>query len=126
MLLAAYMLVPGPGRVGRSSGSARAGKPQLVVSWPVTVPFTFWAGLIGGCFLTMVARHRSTAAQLLTCRNQRESQRPDPRGSWCSVSSRSSDVGMMLHVPAPLPPMATSDEIFPPSSSVFSHGIAGW
>ena len=54
-LLAAYMLVhlvPG-GWPAIVADARAAGKLQFVSwSWDVTVPFTFWAGLIGGCFLT--------------------------------------------------------------------------
>src|SRR5258706_15197900 len=57
-LLAAYMLVhlvPG-GWTAIVSDARAAGKLQLVSwSWDLTVPFTFWAGLIGGCFLTMAS-----------------------------------------------------------------------
>src|SRR5437762_2306006 len=53
-LLAAYMLlqlVPG-GWPSIVADARAAGKLQFISwSWDVTVPFTFWAGLIGGCFL---------------------------------------------------------------------------
>src|SRR4030081_451298 len=54
-LLAAYELVAlGPcGWGGIMSAARTAGKLQLFsFSWDLTVPFTFWAGLIGGTFLT--------------------------------------------------------------------------
>src|SRR4029077_17037790 len=57
-LLAAYMLLTlGPGGGAAIFDDARAaGKLQFLSwSWDPTVPFTFWAGLIGGCFLTMAS-----------------------------------------------------------------------
>src|SRR5881394_787175 len=78
-LLAAYeilTLVPGGWRAIAADARA-AGKLQLVSwSWDLTVPFTFWAGLIGGCFLTMASHgtDQLLVQRLLTCRNQRESQ----------------------------------------------------
>src|SRR5215467_15470996 len=78
-LLAAYMLVHlVPGGWSAIVADARAaGKLQFVSwSWDVTVPFTFWAGLAGGCFLTMASHgtDQLLVQRLLTCRNQRESQ----------------------------------------------------
>src|SRR2546422_10234652 len=57
-LLAAYMLVhlvPG-GWPAIVEDASRAGKLQLVSwSWDLRLPFTFWAGGIGGTFLTMAS-----------------------------------------------------------------------
>jgi SSS family solute:Na+ symporter len=41
------------------------------------VPFTFWAGLLGGTFLTMASHgtDQLLVQRLLTCRNQRDSQK---------------------------------------------------
>src|SRR5262249_17884420 len=56
--LAAYMpvqRVPGGWRA-IVPGAARAGKLQLLSwSWDPRLPFTFWAGVIGGTFLTMAS-----------------------------------------------------------------------
>src|SRR3989454_3939235 len=78
-LLAAYMLVHlVPGGWNAIVTDARAaGKLQAIsFSRDVTVPFTFWAGLIGGCFLTMASHgvDQLLVQRLLTCRNQRESR----------------------------------------------------
>src|SRR5437764_6710896 len=79
-LLATYMLVhlvPGGWQTMASEASA-AGKVTFVsFSWDLTVPFTFWAGLAGGCFLTMASHgvDQLLVQRLLTCRNQRESQK---------------------------------------------------
>src|SRR5207245_155811 len=42
-----------------------------------TVPFTFWAGLLGGTFLTMASHgtDQLLVQRLLTCRNKRDSQK---------------------------------------------------
>src|ERR1043166_7795887 len=77
-LLAAYMLltlVPG-GWPSIVADAQAAGKLQFISwSFDVTVPFTFWAGLVGGCFLTMASHGTDhlLVQRLLTCRNQRES-----------------------------------------------------
>src|SRR5437660_4014495 len=78
-LLAAYMLVrlvPG-GWPAIVADTARAGKLRIV-SWSFDprLPFTFWAGLIGGCFLTMASHgtDQLLVQRLLTCRNQRDSK----------------------------------------------------
>src|SRR5215813_12323621 len=79
-LLAAYMLVhlvPG-GWSAIVSDARAAGKLQVVsLSWDLSVPFTFWAGLVGGCFLTMASHgtDQLLVQRLLTCRNLRESQK---------------------------------------------------
>src|SRR5204862_6219817 len=75
-LLAAYMLLTlVPGGWSAILSDARAAGKLHVVSWSfdVTVPFTFWAGLIGGCFLTMASHgtDQLLVQRLLTCRNQR-------------------------------------------------------
>src|SRR6266566_2884911 len=79
-LLAAYMLVrlvPGGWPAILADGRA-AGKIHFV-SWStdLRVPFTFWAGLIGGCFLTMASHgtDQLLVQRLLTCRNLRDSQK---------------------------------------------------
>src|SRR5439155_7461082 len=79
-LLAAYEilhLVPG-GWGTISTQAAAAGKFQFV-SFKVdfTVPFTFWAGLLGGAFLTMASHgtDQLLVQRLLTCRNKRDAQK---------------------------------------------------
>src|SRR5437870_2364493 len=79
-LLAAYEilhLVPG-GWGTISTQAAAAGKFQFV-SFKVdfTVPFTFWAGLLGGTFLTMASHgtDQLLVQRLLTCRNKRDAQK---------------------------------------------------
>ena len=103
-------------------------------SWDLTVPFTFWAGLIGGCFLTMASHgtDQLLVQRLLTCRNQRESQLAlDPVSGFVVFVQFALflTIGVMLHAyyaRHPLPPMATNDEIFPAFIvRSLPHGIAG-
>src|SRR5205814_1635268 len=76
-LVAAYMLLTlVPGGWPAIVADARAAGKLQAISWSrdVTVPFTFWGGLIGGCFLTMashgvdqpVTRGSVTGARRLT------------------------------------------------------------
>src|SRR5438132_6384152 len=79
-LLAAYMLlhlVPG-GWPTIASTAGAAGKFRLFsFKLDFTVPFTFWAGLLGGTFLTMASHgtDQLLVQRLLTCRNKRDSQK---------------------------------------------------
>jgi SSS family transporter len=135
-LLAAYMLVHlVPGGWPAIVADARAsGKLQVVSwSWDVTVPFTFWAGLVGGCFLTMASHgtDQLLVQRLLTCRNQRESQKALILSGFVVLAQFALflTIGMMLHAyyaSHPLPPMASNDEIFPAFIvRSLPHGVAG-
>ena len=79
-LLAAYELlhlVPG-GWSAIAAQAATANKFQFVsFRFDFSVPFTFWAGLLGGTFLTMASHgtDQLLVQRLLTCRNKRESQK---------------------------------------------------
>src|SRR3954464_1953802 len=135
-LLAAYMLlhlVPG-GWAGIVADASTSGKLHFI-SWSldVTVPFTFWAGLIGGCFLTMASHgtDQLLVQRLLTCRNQRESQRALILSGFVVLGQFALflTIGMMLHAyyaVHPLPAMASNDEIFPAFIvRSLPHGVAG-
>src|SRR5579864_3710229 len=79
-LLAAYMLLHlTPGGWAAIMADARsAGKLQLVSwSWDLRLPFTFWAGVLGGCFLTMASHgtDQLLVQRLLACRDARDSRR---------------------------------------------------
>ncbi len=87
-LLAAYELlhlVPGgwdaivaEGQAATNTAGAVASKFQVFsFKWDFTVPFTFWAGLLGGTFLTMASHgtDQLLVQRLLACRNKRESQK---------------------------------------------------
>src|SRR3954447_21999977 len=135
-LLAAYMLVhlvPG-GWSGIVADARASGKLEFVSwSWDLTVPFTFWAGLIGGCFLTMASHgtDQLLVQRLLTCRNKRESQLALILSGFVVLGQFALflTIGMMLHAyyaVHPLPPMASNDEIFPAFIvRSLPHGIAG-
>ena len=135
-LLAAYMLVhlvPG-GWTAIVADARAAGKLQAISwSWDLTVPFTFWAGLIGGCFLTMASHgtDQLLVQRLLTCRNQRESQIALIVSGFVVFAQFALflTIGMMLHAyyaHHPLPPMASNDEIFPAFIvRSLPHGVAG-
>jgi solute:Na+ symporter, SSS family len=135
-LLAAYTLVtlvPG-GWPAIVDDAARAGKLHAI-SWSrdVTLPFTFWAGLLGGCFLTMASHgtDQLLVQRLLTCRNTRESQRALILSGFVVFAQfvLFLVIGMMLHAyyaTHPVPAMASTDEIFPAFIvRSLPHGIAG-
>src|SRR5438128_468657 len=79
-LLAAYMLVhlvPG-GWPAIVEDASRAGKLRFVSwSWDLRLPFTFWAGFLGGTFLAMASHgtDQLLVQRLLTCRYKRDSQK---------------------------------------------------
>jgi Na+/proline symporter len=124
-----------PGGWDAIVADARAAGKLQVISWSrdVTVPFTFWAGLIGGCFLTMASHgtDQLLVQRLLTCRNQRESQLALIASGFVVFAQfvLFLTIGMMLHAyyaTHPLPPMASNDEIFPAFIvRSLPHGIAG-
>jgi solute:Na+ symporter, SSS family len=135
-LVAAYMLVhlvPG-GWSAIVADASRAGKLQVVSwSWDPRLPFTFWAGLIGGTFLTMASHgtDQLLVQRLLTCRNVRESQFALVLSGFVVLGQFTLFlwIGLMLHAyyaVHPLPAMASTDEIFPAFIvRSLPHGIAG-
>jgi SSS family transporter len=139
-LLAAYMLlhlVEG-GWTAIVADARATGKLQVISwSWDFSVPFTFWAGLIGGCFLTMASHgtDQLLVQRLLTCRNQRESQKALILSGFVVFAQFALflTIGIMLHAyysGHPAPPMNTPcppcDEIFPTFIvRNLPHGIAG-
>jgi len=135
-LLAAVMLVRlAPGGWPAIVSDAQASGKLHVVSWSLdpVAPFTFWAGLIGGCFLTMASHgtDQLLVQRLLTCRNQREGQRALIVSGFVVFAQFALflTIGVMLHAyyaSHPLPPMASNDEIFPAFIvRSLPHGIAG-
>jgi solute:Na+ symporter, SSS family len=135
-LLAAYMLVNlVPGGWPAIVGAGRAANKLQVVSWSwdLTVPFTFWAGVIGGCFLTMASHgtDQLLVQRLLTCRNQRESQIALIVSGFVVFAQFALflTIGLMLHAyyaVHPLPAIASNDEIFPAFIvRSLPHGVAG-
>lgn len=135
-LLAGYMLVrltPG-GWTAFVDAARAAGKLQIVsFSWDLNVPFTFWAGLIGGAFLTTASHgtDQLLVQRLLTCRNLRESQKALILSGVIVLAQfvLFLTIGAMLfaYYQSTTPPvLTTNDEVFP----VFivqhlPHGISG-
>jgi SSS family solute:Na+ symporter len=135
-ILAAYMLVTlVPGGWHAILADARAaGKLHFVSwSWDLTVPFTFWAGVAGGCFLTMASHgvDQLLVQRLLTCRNQRESRLALVVSGFVVFVQFALflTIGLMLHAyygTHPLPALASNDEIFPAFIvRSLPHGVAG-
>jgi len=135
-LLAGSMLirlVPG-GWPAIVADASRAGKLQVVSwSWDPRLPFTFWAGLVGGTFLTMASHgiDQLLVQRLLTCRNLRESRLALVFSGVVVFAQFALFlwIGLMLHAyyaVYPLPAMASTDEIFPAFIiRSLPHGIAG-
>src|SRR5215471_6466544 len=135
-LLAAYELlnlIPG-GWTGFLDSARAAGKLQVwSFRWDLTVPFTFWAGVIGGTFLTNATHgtDQLLVQRLLTCRNLRDSQKAIITSGFVVLAQfvLFLGIGLMLfayyqHVPRP--PITTNDEIFPAFIvSTLPHGISG-
>jgi len=135
-LLAAYELVrltPG-GWAGIVDAGRAAGKLQVFsFSWDLTVPFTFWAGVIGGTFLTNATHgtDQLLVQRLLTCRDLRDSQKAIVTSGFIVLGQfiLFLGIGIMLfayYQHAPRPAITTNDEIFPMFIVTnLPHGISG-
>jgi SSS family transporter len=135
-LLAAYEIVqltPGGWPAIVSSASAAGKLRVLSFSWDLTVPFTLWAGLIGGTFLTNASHgtDQLLVQRLLTCKDLRDSQKAIVTSGFIVFAQfvLFLGIGIMLfayyqHVPRPA--ITTNDEIFPAFIvSTLPHGISG-
>ncbi len=146
-LVAAYMLlklVPGGWNEIYAQGAA-AGKFQVFsFEWSYRLPFTFWAGLLGGTFMTMASHgtDQLLVQRLLTCKNQQDSQKALILSGFVVLLQFALflTIGVMLyayysHVPVD-PSMsaaqclkevpATCDRIFPQFIvAQLPHGISG-
>lgn len=136
-LLAAWQLVqlvPGGWNEIASQASA-AGKFQLFsFSWDFSVPFTFWAGLLGGTFLTMASHgtDQLLVQRLFTCRNQRDSQKALVLSGIIVFLQFALflTIGIMLYAYYKFYPLTTAlvsnDEIFPTFIvQRLPHGVSG-
>lgn len=136
-LLAAYMLiklVPGGWNEIAAQATA-AGKFQIVsFSWDFSLPFTFWAGLLGGTFLTMASHgtDQLLVQRLFTCRDMRDSQKALIFSGFFVFFQFALFllIGVMLfayYKAYPLAvPLASNDEVFPNFIvQRLPHGISG-
>jgi solute:Na+ symporter, SSS family len=136
-LLACYELlhlVPGGWNAIVAQGSA-AGKFRIFsFNWDWSVPFTFWAGLIGGTFLTMASHgtDQLLVQRLLTCRDKRDSQKALILSGFVVLFQFALFllIGVMLFAYYQAKPLATrlesNDQVFPFFIvHQLPHGIAG-
>ncbi len=135
-ILAGYELLHliAGGWTGFVETARAAGKLQLwSFRWDLTVPFTFWAGVIGGTFLTNATHgtDQLLVQRLLTCRNLRDSQKAIITSGFIVLAQFALflGIGLMLfayYQHAPRPPVTTNDEIFPTFIvRTLPHGISG-
>jgi solute:Na+ symporter, SSS family len=136
-LVAAYMLltlIPGGWSEIYAQGSA-AGKFQFVsFSTSLNVPFTFWAGLLGGTFLTMASHgtDQLLVQRLFTCKNERDSKKAIIFSGFFVFFQFALflTIGVMLFVYYKFYPLstqlATNDQVFPRFIvDRLPHGISG-
>ena len=136
-LLAAYMLlnsIPN-GWNAVVAEAAPAGKFQVLsFSLDFKLPFTFWAGLMGGTFLTMASHgtDQLLVQRLLTCRNMRDSQKALVLSGFVVLFQfvLFLIIGIMLFAYYKTYPLdthlASTDEIFPAFIvHRLPHGVAG-
>src|SRR5207244_2407358 len=136
-LLAAYELVhlvPG-GWSAIATQAQTAGKFQLTsFKLDFSVPFTFWAGLLGGTFLTMASHgtDQLLVQRLFTCRNQRDSQKALVFSGFVVLFQFALFllIGIMLFAYYKFYPLtaklASNDEIFPTFIvQRLPHGVSG-
>ena len=135
-LVAAWQLahlVPG-GWPAIANAADAAGKLRLLsFSWDLSVPFTFWAGLVGGTFLTLGSHgtDQLLVQRLLACRDVRDSQKALLLSGVVVLGQfvLFLGIGLMLYAyyqVYPLPTLASNDEVFPAFIvRSLPHGIAG-
>ncbi len=135
-LLAAYellRLIPGGWTTFVARAEAANKLQVLSFSWDFSLPFTFWAGLLGGTFLTMASHgtDQLLVQRLLTCRNKRDSQKAVIASGFVVLAQFALFllIGVMLFVyyqSAGAPRLTTTDEIFPAFIvRTLPHGVAG-
>lgn len=136
-LLAAYELlhlIPG----GWSQVVAQAAPDDkfriFSFAWDLGVPFTFWAGLLGGTFLTMASHgtDQLLVQRLLTCRNERDAKKALITSGFVVFGQFVLFllIGVLLFAYYKFFPLATrltsNDEIFPAFIvQRLPHGISG-
>ena len=135
-LLAAYELVQltPHGWSGIVDAASAAGKLQVFsFSTDPTLPFTFWAGVIGGTFLTNASHgtDQLLVQRLLTCKDLRDSQKAIVTSGFIVLFQfvLFLGIGIMLfayYQAVPPPAITTNDEIFPRFIvTMLPHGVSG-
>jgi SSS family transporter len=136
-LLAAYQLlhlVPG-GWPQIAQTANEAGKFQVwSFAWDFSVPHTFWAGLLGGTFLTMASHgtDQLLVQRLFTCRGQRDAQKALVFSGFVVLFQFALFllIGVMLYAYYKFYPLtarlASNDQIFPTFIvERLPHGVSG-
>ena len=135
-LLAAWMLlhlIPGGWPAIVEAGRAADKFQILSFSTDLKLEFTFWAGLIGGTFLTMASHgtDQLLVQRLFTCKNMRDAQKALVTSGFIVLFQFALflTVGVMLYAyyqHSPLPTLTTNDGIFPHFIvTSLPHGVAG-
>src|SRR2546428_5415812 len=136
-LLAAYELLHlVPGGWTTVVAEARPTNKFQVFSFILdfNVPFTFWAGLLGGTFLTMASHgtDQLLVQRLLTCKNQRDSQKAIILSGFVVMFQFALflTIGVMLYAYYKFFPLTTklasNDQIFPTFIvHRLPHGVSG-
>src|SRR5436305_4665340 len=136
-LLAAYMLlrlIPGGWSTVVAEAAPESKFQVISFAWDFKLPFTFWAGLLGGTCLTMASHgtDQLLVQRLLTCRNQRDSQKAIVLSGFVVFFQFALFllIGVMLFVYYKYFPLeallASNDEIFPFFIvHRLPHGISG-
>ncbi|MBI3650322.1 MAG: sodium/solute symporter [Acidobacteria bacterium] len=136
-LLAAYELlhlIPGGWNTIAADAQAVNKLQVLSFSWDFSVPFTFWAGVLGGTFLTMASHgtDQLLVQRLLTCKDQRDSQKALIFSGFVVLFQFSLFlmIGIMLYSYYQAYPMTTplanNDQVFPTFIvERLPHGVSG-
>ena len=119
---------------GIVDAASAAGKLQVFsFSTDPTLPFTFWAGVIGGTFLTNASHgtDQLLVQRLLTCKDLRDSQKAIVTSGFIVLFQfvLFLGIGIMLfayYQAVPPPAITTNDEIFPRFIvTMLPHGVSG-
>ena len=136
-LVAAYMLltlIPGGWNEVHTLGAESAKFQVVSFKLDFGLPFTFWAGIFGGTFLTMASHgtDQLLVQRLLTCKNQKDSQKAIILSGFVVLFQFALFlfIGVMLYAYYKFFPMsgtlASNDEIFPKFIvERLPHGISG-
>ncbi|MCA1816015.1 MAG: sodium:solute symporter [Acidobacteria bacterium] len=136
-LLAAYellQLIPGGWQQVTAAAAPDDKFRVFSFAFDLNVPFTFWAGLLGGTFLTMASHgtDQLLVQRLLTCRNERDSKKALIFSGFFVFAQFALFlfIGVLLFVYYKFFPLATplasNDQIFPTFIvQRLPHGVSG-